>query len=414
MISNKQKTGTPSGLSNVSELAKTFLELGPNDELGTVDIYRGKFTSASDLSSAAKSDKITGIKALDDAIRSILPANKGVDEILSSIVKGTESGDYAAIAIALAGYKLNKDQNSRLNNTTNGNIGSLNNTDKSSIMTFLSNPNNWRSEAGKINISEKVGTIAMIQTDTYTGTLAAYPGEPPGYDPNIIPSNAVQWNEDDIVVNSILLTADQFDNGEDLVDILINMNKDPNVSVSLKDHLTAIAVCDVALNRLIASGSYDVISKTISTILDSETVSTTAARNMLLSKLLPAAKKSNLGAITAILEFTGSEAAIANDPNLAEAILKYYKLPKGASADQYTTIRDSLIATLTAYNAHWYELDRDGTWTSNLAPFRTASDDATMLLKLSTYYVDVMVAMRWSKVSIKSLAKSHYPYASMI
>lgn len=413
MISNNVKSGTPSGLSNVTELAKTFSELGPDDSLGTADIYRGKFTSSSDVAKKTSGDKITGNEALDNAVKTLLPTNKKTNELLASVVKGSEDRDYAAVAAAVAGYKLNNDQSTRLSSATNGTVGSLTNSDKSFIMSFLSDPSNWRSEAGKININEKVGVIPMIKTDTYTGTLSAYPGEPPTYDPTTLPLNAVRWNEDDVVVTSVLLTAEQFANGEDLADILSNMNRDPNVSVALKDHLTAIAVCDVALNRLIASGTYDVIVKTINSILDAETLATTAAKNMLLSKLLPAAKKANLGAILAILTYTGSEAAIAYDDELAISILKYYKIPTGTASDQYTVVRDALLTTLSAYDAHWFEKDRNGTWTSDLAPFRTASDDATTLMKLSTYFVEIMIAKSWSKANIKSLALTQYPYASM-
>lgn len=128
-----------------------------------------------------------------------------------------------------------------------------------------------------------------------------------------------------------------------------------------------------------------------------------------------AVQNGDITILNSMIDHLGVDFVLQRYPTAVVDIISYYRLPVGALATDYVQYKNELVAILTRFNANWDHLAFKAENPRNLSVFNSASNDVKKLMVTDTLYNRMITVSKnfSATTSLKSLAKSMYPYAAL-
>lgn len=179
--------------------------------------------------------------------------------------------------------------------------------------------------------------------------------------------------------------------------------------VKVLDYAAEVATFAVAIEYAITTEIPGLIDDVVGSIKD-EVVATKA----LLMNVGTAFKHSNLKFVDGVVRRVGAGRLLAEIPDAADQLLKYYKSPSFNDPGKRASELNSLVTTLNSLDPDWDTFYRNGIAIGNLGNVTTASKDSHILLQSDDRWAMLsLVAPLYRKDHLKGIFKRSYPKAAI-
>ena len=204
----------------------------------------------------------------------------------------------------------------------------------------------------------------------------------------------------------VSFNAGQMDTAKEVFS-LINQITSSNEMKGFFDIGSESALMSSVMREAIALGVPKAIDVLVENAKDDQ-----IAYNALYANLQVAFENSDLDTINLMIEKLGLNAVLAQVPNAVPMLLTYYELPTGTPSSNYPVDLAALKTALTTLRPNWGQVQRNGTWVSDLTAFADISDDARILLMLDEdLQVPVLIGSTYGqRVDLMASLKKLHPF----